>query len=609
MKHLPQAILSFILLCALAVCGLPVCIPARAEQAPPDAVTDGALQLRVTLFDAPEAYTLVHMLPGSPDSPYLLFLPAGCDRTRLQVRFDDAWMTVNGQALIAGKATDAFAADGTYAVETPKGSFSLRVLSCATLPSIYITTESGSLAAIHADKSYKEAATLSAVADGAPTIAGAALSYLKGRGNSSWRSNEKRCYNLKFKEATGLLGMQPAEKWALISNNMDPTLMRNAIAYTAAKLTRLPHTVDFAFADLYINGSYRGNYLVCERVEVDENRIDIADLEAANKAANPEVKLSDAPRMETAENGLRRCWSDLPNDPADISGGYLLEFEYPDAFDEEPSAFLSQCGNCLIVHTPEHATRAEIDYISGLYAQLEEALLSLDGRNASGRSYLDYIDADSFVDGLLLYEFTGDQDRGCTSWYLYLPAGSQRFVMGPVWDFDQSMEDPTLPLQCARSLAAAQRGEQLTVDESGMRAFLDLLCTQRSFVDLMAARLPSLAERFDAALPAQIQALYDSIAASAQADAVRWNYSVGQRKDLQLPTYAAARTQYLRRAFAQLDTEIDAASDTLAKEADARLRGNGRKLLVPALILAAILAVTAVAVPLLLRRKKKKTQT
>ncbi|MBR2731321.1 MAG: CotH kinase family protein, partial [Clostridia bacterium] len=131
---------------------------------------------------------------------------------------------------------------------------------------------------------------------------------------------------------------------------------------------------------------------------------------------------------------------------------------------------------------------------------------------------------------------------GCTSWYLYLPAGSQRFVMGPVWDFDQSMEDPTLPLQCARSLAAAQRGEQLTVDESGMRAFLDLLCTQRSFVDLMAARLPSLAERFDAALPAQIQALYDSIAASAQADAVRWNYSVGQRKDLQLPTYAAART-------------------------------------------------------------------
>lgn len=580
---------------------------AAAAQAAPDAVTDGALQLRVALFDAPEAYTLVHQLPASPDAPYLLFLPADCDRTRLTVSFSAAWVKVNGRALENGAETDVFAADGTYPVETPDGTFSLRVTASATLPSLYITTESGSLQAIHADKSHREAGSLSVVADGAPALTGAALSYLKGRGNSSWRSNEKRGYNLKLQEAAGLLGMAPAKKWALISNNMDASLMRNAIAYSAAQLTRLPYTVDFAFVDLYINGSYRGNYLLCERVEIGENRIDIADLEAANAAANPELKLSDAPRAETAEDGLRRCWSALPNDPADISGGYLLEFEYPNAFAQEPAAFLSACGNCLIVHAPEHATRAEIDYISSLYAQLEEALLSPDGRNAAGRSFLDYIDAASFTDGILLYEFTGDQDRGCTSWYLYVPAGSQRFYMGPVWDFDQSMEDPTLPLACAQSLAAARRGETLTVDDSGMRTFIDLLCAQRAFDDLMVERFPALADIFETELDSRVQALFAAIEPSAQADALRWGTDRSQRKEQQLPSYVSARTQYLRGAFAQLDAEIDAAETALAKEAAIRSAANRQELakkLLPAA--GAVLLAAAIALPLLLRRKKKR---
>ena len=87
--------------------------------------------------------------------------------------------------------------------------------------------------------------------------------------------------------------MKAAKKWALISNNMDATLMRNAIAYSAAKMTDLPYTVDFAFIDLYINGSYRGNYMICERVEIGLNRVDISDLEEANKKANPGIKPAD----------------------------------------------------------------------------------------------------------------------------------------------------------------------------------------------------------------------------------------------------------------------------------------------------------------------------
>ena len=90
--------------------------------------------------------------------------------------------------------------------------------------------------------------------------------------------------------------------------------------------------------DVYINREYRGVYTVCESVEVGEGRVEIDDLDKANEKANPGLDLETLLNVGTGPNGAvqggrppgSRKRIDIPNDPADISGGYLPEFESED---------------------------------------------------------------------------------------------------------------------------------------------------------------------------------------------------------------------------------------------------------------------------------------
>ncbi len=600
------SILYIVIIIALTFCG--AALTAVAEADDPDAEKSSAVALRVAPVASDAVWIDVLDLPAYEDCPHVLFLPAGIDRSRLRVSFDGPELSVNGVPLTSGAATNVFSQDGDCTVTTPQGSFPLKVVSSENLPAIYLNTESGSLSPVHADKSHKEKATLWAAENDTLTVDGAALEYLKGRGNTSWRAGEKRSYNIKFEEKTPLLGMKAAKKWALISNNLDPTLMRNAVAYTAARLTGLPYTVDFAFADLYIDGVYRGNYMVCEKIEVGKNRIDIADLDDANKKANPGLTLSDARRMESVgKKKAARAWCDLPADPKNITGGYLLEFEYPDAFAAERSAFITEYGTCLILHTPEYATKSEIDYIAELYEGFEQALLAKDGVNKEGKHFSEYIDMDSFVDGLLLYDFTADQDGGHTSWYLYLPENSDRFYMGPVWDFDMAMDDADAAPDLAAAQARAMYDRRHPFSRNPEKTMIEMLCSRREFVDLESERFRTLSAVFREELVPAAETLFQRIERSAATDALRWRYSVDQRKDVRLRSYVSERTARLEECFANLDAEIQTVYDQIKASGGDRTSSKGHAAIIYAGggVAAAALIVTAVLVRKKRYKKKK----
>lgn len=582
---------------------------ASAETPFPDAEKKSSLAMQVQPFDADDARVEVLELSGYEESPFCLFLPAGCDREQLRVAFQGDSLTVNGRAVRSGEPTDVFAEDGVYTVETPQGTYPLRVLSSENLPSLYIETDSGALDAIHADKTRKEPGRLTVAENGEITLNGAALSYVKGRGNSSWRSNEKRSYTIKFEEDAGLLGMKAAKKWVLTSNNMDPTLMRNAIAYSAARLTRLPYTVDFAFVDLYVNGCYRGNYLLCEKIEVGGNRVAITDLEAANEEANPGVVLSEAKRMQNDKKTPTRVWCDIANEPENITGGYLLEYEYRDALTDEKSGFVTDSGVSLILHSPKHATQGEINYIADLYGELEEALLSEDGTNQQGKHYSDYIDMDSFVDGLLLYDFTANQDRGFTSWYLYLPQDSQTFYMGPLWDFDQSMETPSLPPDSVNISAQALYENSHQRGSPQEQSFIELFFLHREFIDRMTERFAGFKEVLADSLNAETAALSEEIRASAAMDSVRWGYTVDQKKDVELPDYVNARIETLTAVYGDMDAHIEEACQTLERNGLPDESGQtGNRTAVFLSLTAAALLIAAIGF-ILIRRKKRQRKS
>jgi hypothetical protein len=69
--------------------------------------------------------------------------------------------------------------------------------------------------------------------------------------------------------------------------------------------------------DLYLNRQYHGTYLMTEKIEVNEHRVNIFDLEAANEAANPDQPLDSYKRvgeLEMSRKGKYKAF-DLPADP------------------------------------------------------------------------------------------------------------------------------------------------------------------------------------------------------------------------------------------------------------------------------------------------------
>lgn len=558
-----------------------------AEKEFSDASEEPSLSLTVKPFDRSDVELSVTELPDNPEeSRYFLFLPADC-ADPVTVHFPYESLTVDGDVLHSGDTLGLNAKDGKLNVSTPdRSEYAITVVKSDNIPSVYITTESGSLKNIHADKEYKESGAFSLVNNGEEEIAGAELSHIKGRGNSSWKSNEKRCYSIKFEDKQSLLGMNAAKRWALISNNMDPTLMRNALTYRAAQLTRLPYTVDFRFVDLYINGIYRGNYMLTEKIEIGKGRIDINDLAEQNEKANEGTKLSETGRV-VEEVGSQKAAYYPMNDPAGISGGYILESEFADSFEASESAFLTKAGICMLLHEPEYASKNEVLYVARLYAQLEEALLSKDGKNKEGKHFSEYIDMDSAVDELLIYELMANPDRGMTSLYLYLPENSDRFFMGPVWDFDMGLTNPEERLMGSEALAGYR-------PDSETRSLLYMLMSHEEVIDKMSERLtelePLLTEKTDAAF-ASVKSL---IASSAKADQLRWNYELSQSGDINLDSYITRRIEFMKQTYDNMD---DAAKEIKAENAPSAR---------PIIITAAVGGAVALAAVIITAVKKKK---
>ncbi len=164
---------------------------------------------------------------------------------------------------------------------------------------------------------------------------------------------------------------------------------------------------------------------------------------------------------------------------------------------------------------------------------------------------------DSFIDGLLLYDFTDNQDRGFTSWYIYLPQGSRQFFMGPVWDFDQSMDNASLTPESINCAAKQQYRQQHNQRNDTLISFIEMLLSHREFTDRMAERFSALQKAFTEQLDGKVADLFARIHSSAAMDSVRWGYSVDQKKDIELPDFVRDRTEVLSFVYAHSEEQIE----------------------------------------------------
>ncbi len=268
---------------------------------------------------------------------------------------------------------------------------------------------------------------------------------VKGRGNASW-TFPKKPYRMKLYKKASLLGLPAVEKsWTLINNYGDKTLMRNLLAFDLSKRLEIPYTPAGKPVDVFLNGEYKGNYQLCDQIEVATNRVEVE-----------KMKITDV---------------SLP----ELSGGYLIEM---DAYANQEISWFTSAKNAIPVTIKypkdDEIVFAQSQYIKTHFDLMENTVYTSDFRNLI-TGYRKYFDTKTFLRQFLVGEISGNTD---TYWstYMYKLRNNDKFYFGPVWDFDIAYENDsrTYPINSNPNWIYASKGSAATgVKELVNRLFLD----------------------------------------------------------------------------------------------------------------------------------------
>jgi hypothetical protein len=243
-------------------------------------------------------------------------------------------------------------------------------------------------------------------------------SEMRGRGNYSWTFSKKG-FNLKFPKLDNeskydLCGMGKSRKWALIANHYDRSLLRNSAAnFIGKQMDNLDYTPKEVAVDVYVNGSYRGAYILSERVNLEGGRIDEEELKSDNDTAP--------------------FCSNL-NHP-DLTGTYLMEWDF-----RKGAYYNFTAGNrgWVGLNEPE-----DEDYCGNMgkwiNSYVDQADTDLFDGSATSTDWTSRIDMNAAADYYIAMEFLKPVDGNMwASVYMYKPRDG-KIRLGPLWDFDLAM--------------------------------------------------------------------------------------------------------------------------------------------------------------------------
>lgn len=246
------------------------------------------------------------------------------------------------------------------------------------------------------------------------------------RGSSS-AEFPKKGYNLKFRDASGASAAQPLldlpayEKWALIAPwEFDLSYLNNSFIYSLstqmgrwAPRTRLVELFVNANGGDIDSGDYAGIYVVSDRIEPGEGRVEIETMEPKDTSGSA------------------------------VTGGYIFKIDVqdPDEIGWQTSRSYPENHNSSIVLVAPKADEvapAQVSYLRDFVQRMENALFADQAAGFAQRTYLDYIDRDSWVDHHILNTFACNPDAFVRSAY-FTKDRNQRIKAGPLWDFDRAL--------------------------------------------------------------------------------------------------------------------------------------------------------------------------
>ena len=305
---------------------------------------------------------------------------------------------------------------------------------------------------------------------------------IKKRGHTSYVFDKEQ-YLLKLTGQEGeavavdVMGMGAHDSWILNGSMADKSMLRNFLSYRISSEVS-PVTPDSRFCEVVFKKDgkyiYQGLYLMMETVARDKNRVDIDEFKRKNvytsyivrrdRFTHFDLMLDTYGRM----NGLSEEWIGL---------------KYP---------------------SERKLTEKAKKFIEDDFSRIEQVLYSQD--EGVFRTYDRYIDTDTFVDYFLLNEYFGNYDAGLHSTYMYKNSG-EKLKIGPVWDFDQAMNNYFLEEMDPYTMAFQEK------------PFFKQLTQDRHFVELLQTRYAKL--RRDTLSDSHVESVMDEAAAYIKSARVR----------------------------------------------------------------------------------------
>lgn len=359
------------------------------------------------------------------------FLPSCANRRKIRLGdTGERSVRIDGALLEPG---DAFIweEDKSYQLQITNDSYEpytyeIVFMESENIPAMFIDTASGSLDYLHEDKENEETGKICVVREDGVTEYQDELPRISGRGNSTWEY-EKKPYALKLKDPRPLCGLDQSDRWRLLALWREDSRLDNKIAMDISEALGLAYSPQGTWVDLYLNGEYRGIYLLAESVSVGEGRVDIHNLDKENKRLNPAIEQGTAERYEdTNSKGY------LLENGTGTDGGYLIEKDHPKHWEAEENGFITSRGDCFTINAPGHASREQVSYIQGYVDHIDMQIQSGDS------TVWNRLDLTSFAARFLVDEIALETDAGSTSMFFYKDKGDEKLYSGPPWDYDNA---------------------------------------------------------------------------------------------------------------------------------------------------------------------------
>ena len=233
------------------------------------------------------------------------------------------------------------------------------------------------------------------------------------RGSTS-QGHNKKPYGFETRLAddvtannVSLMGLPAENDWVLNAMNDEPSYVRDCLSYYLA--SKLGHYAPRTkYCEVIVNGNYRGLYFLTEKIKVDKNRVDIAQM------------------------------GEVDNQFPDVSGGYIIKADKLTGGDvpawTTPTFDYWQSVDYIYhVPKPDDITPSQAAYIHNYFDTIQ-SLVATHNQDVS-HGYPAYLDIPTFVDFMIMGELSSNVDIYQFSTFFHKDRLG-KFRAGPVWDFN-----------------------------------------------------------------------------------------------------------------------------------------------------------------------------